>query len=305
MRWFVGGDLENMWVPFALASAIFAGLTSVLAKAGVQNMDSNLATAIRTSVVFVLAWLIAAATGTLPALPTLSVETWTFLVLSGLSTGASWLAYFRALQLGDVNKVVPVDKSSIILTVLFAFVFLGESVTMLKVVGLMAIAFGTWLMIATGSKETNAETDGAQPSSSRSSWLFFALASAVFAALTSILGKVGIEGVDSNLGTAIRTSVVLLLAWAIALGRKGTSPSTRISPFELAMLVLSGIATGASWLCFYHALQIGPASGVVPLDKLSVGFAVLFAFIAFGERLSKRSLAGLFVLILGTVLMVL
>lgn len=290
-----------MWVLFALASAVFAGLTSVLAKAGVQNVNSNLATAIRTTVVLIFAWLIAAGTGTLPSITNLSPTTWLFLVLSGLATGGSWLCYFRALQLGDVNKVVPVDKSSIILTVIFAFIFLGESVTPLKVIGLIAIAIGTWFMVM------NKPTDHSSKPSSQSqshTWLYFALASAVFAALTSILGKVGIEGVDSNLGTAIRTTVVLVLAWAIAIGRKDTTHIKDISRFELLMLVLSGIATGASWLCFYHALQIGPASGVVPVDKLSVGFAILFAYFAFGERLTKRSAIGLAVLIAGTILMV-
>lgn len=302
-----------MWIALALGSAIFAGLTSVLAKAGVQNVESNLATAVRTAVVLVLAWLIAAATGTLGTLGSLSPATWIFLVLSGLSTGGSWLAYFRALQLGDVNKVVPVDKSSIVLTVVFAFLFLGEKVTLAKVAGIAAIAVGTLFMVVpdkdvrneSGARVREPENVVATRRPERRSWLFYALLAAVFAAFTSILGKVGIEGVDSNLGTAIRTTVVLVLAWGIVVAR-GTAPQVRnISRFEGLMLVLSSLATGASWLLFYHALQIGPASGVVPVDKLSVVFAVAFAYFAFGEKLNRRSASGLVILVLGTMLMVL
>lgn len=285
------------WLLFALLSAVFAALTSIFAKVGIRDVDSNLATAVRTVVVLVMAWLMVLVAGSWDTVGGIDGETLTFLVLSGLATGASWLCYFRAIQLGDVNKVAPIDKSSTVLTMLLAFVFLGESFSALAGAGMVLMFVGTMMMIE--RKDVPANCRG------RGSWLVYAVLSAVFAALTSILGKVGIEGVESNLGTAIRTVVVLVMAWAIVF-MQGTQRQVRsIGRRDGAFLVLSGLATGASWLCFYKALQDGPASIVVPVDKLSILFTVVFAFLFLHEKMSLKSWAGLALLVAGTLMLLL
>ena len=253
-----------IWLPYAIGSAVFAGLTAILAKIGVRNTPSNLTTAIRTAVVLVFAWLVVFLVGSQTTIGQLSAKTLLFLFLSGLATGASWLCYFRALHLADVNQVAPVDKSSIILTVLFAIVLLGETTNLfMRLVGITVIGVGTYLMI----DRSRATTPGAVRGKG---WLVYAIGSAVFAALTSILGKIGITGVESNLGTALRTVVVLVMAW-IVVGVAGEVPQLRkVARRDLTFIVLSGVATGASWLCYYRALQLGPASLVVPIDKLSI-----------------------------------
>lgn len=292
-----------MWLAFAFGSALFAGLTSVLAKVGVRDTDSNLATAIRTIVVVVMSWLMVFLVGSQAGLATLSGTTVLFLVLSGLATGASWLCYFRALQLGTVNHVVPVDRTSLGLTVLFAIVLLGETQHLAtRLPGLALVGVGTWLMVR----------DGAQPPAASESpavrswaWLPFAIGSAVFAALTAILGKIGITGVESNLGTAIRTVVVLVMAWlVVAVSGRGRERRT-VPRRDLWFILASGVATGASWLCYFHALQDGPASLVAPVDKLSIVFAVGFSALVLGERLTRRAALGLLAIVAGTLLMLL
>ena len=284
-----------MWVVFAFGSALFAGLTSILAKCGIRKTDSDAATAIRTFVVLIFSWIMVLIAGSAPTITSLGAKTWIFLVLSGLATGASWLCYFRALQLGDVNKVVPIDKSSTILTILLALIFLGEKITWLKGAAIVLIGAGTFLM--TEKKAADGEKK------EKKSWLIYAVLSAVFASLTSILGKVGIEGVESNLGTAIRTGVVLIMAWLIVFikGKQHTLKS--IPKKELLFICLSGIATGASWLCYYKALQDGLASVVVPIDKLSILVSIAFSAIVFKERLSKKAAAGLVLIVAGTLMM--
>ena len=284
-----------MWVVFAFGSALFAGLTSILAKCGIRKTDSDAATAIRTFVVLIFSWIMVLIAGSAPTITNLGAKTWIFLVLSGLATGASWLCYFRALQLGDVNKVVPIDKSSTILTILLALIFLGEKITWLKGAAIVLIGAGTFLMI-----EKKA-ADGEKKE--KKSWLIYAVLSAVFASLTSILGKIGIEGVESNLGTAIRTGVVLIMAWLIVFikGKQHTLKS--IPKKELLFICLSGIATGGSWLCCYKALQDGLASVVVPIDKLSILVSIAFSAIVFKERLSKKAAAGLVLIVAGTLMM--
>ena len=285
-----------MWVFFAFGSALFAGLTAILAKCGIRKTDSDIATAIRTVVVLLFSWLMVWIVGSAPTITTLSAKTWVFLILSGVATGASWLCYFRALQLGDVNKVVPIDKSSTVLTILLALIFLGEPISWVKGAAVVLIGVGTFLMI-----EKKAVTGEKQE---KKRWLLYALLSAVFAALTSILGKIGIEGVESNLGTAIRTGVVLVMAWLIVF-LKGKALSLRSVPKkELGFICLSGLATGGSWLCYYKALQDGLASVVVPIDKLSILVSIGFSALVFKERLSKKSALGL-VLIVGRTLMML
>ena len=285
------------WIAFALGSAVFAGVTSVLAKCGLGQTDSTVATAIRTCVVLVMAWGIVLATGAQAGIAEISARTWLFLVVSGVCTGASWLCYFKALKLGDVSRVVPVDKSSIVLTVLFACLFLGEPATSGVVLGIALVAAGTYLMI-----DPTPRADG---SATPRAWLLFAVLSAVFAALTSIFGKVGIEGLDSNLGTAIRTAVVLVMAWLmVAVQGKGVQVR-RVPRGDMLFLVLSGLTTGASWLCFYHALQTGPASIVVPIDKLSIVVSVALAYLVLRERASARSAIGLAIIVTGTLLMLL
>lgn len=285
-----------MWIVFAFASALFAGLTSILAKCGIRKTDSNVATAIRTIVVLIFSWIMVFLVGAQSEIGALSTKTWIFLILSGLATGASWLCYFRALQLGDVNKVVPIDKSSTILTILLAFLFLHEEITGLKLVCVILIGAGTFLMITKKEKADAGEKSG-------KSWLLYAVLSAVFAAATSILGKVGMQGISSNLGTAIRTAVVLIMAWIVVFvtGKQGTIKN--IEKRELTFICLSGIATGASWLCYYRALQDGLASVVVPIDKLSILVSIAFSYLVFHEKLGKKALFGLVLIVAGTLLM--
>lgn len=284
-----------MWLGFAVGSAFFAGITAVLAKCGIRKTNSNAATAIRTVVVLVFSWMMVFVTGAQSAVSELSSRTLLFLVLSGLSTGASWLCYFKALQLGDVNKVVPIDKFSTVLTILLAFLFLGETVNLPKGIGVIGIAAGTWFMIQ------KKETDGGK--ADNKSWFVYAVLSSVFASLTSILGKIGISGVDSNLGTAIRTCVVLVMAWVVVFVTKKQSEIRKIDRSELLFICFSGIATGASWLCYYRALQSGPASLIVPIDKLSIVVSIVFSRIVFHEKLTSRALAGLLLIVGGTMLM--
>lgn len=282
-----------MWILLAFASALFAGVTSILAKCGIRKTDSNVATAIRTIVVLLFAWTMVFIVGSQKTISQISPKSLLFLILSGLATGASWLCYFRALQLGDVNKVVPIDKSSTVLTILLALIFLGEGITWLKGAAVVLIAVGTFLMIQ--KKESGGEKSKA--------WFIYAVLSAVFASLTSILAKVGIEGVESNLATAIRTGVVLLMSWVVVFATKKQRTVREIPKKELGFICLSGLATGASWLCYYKALQDGLASVVVPIDKLSILVTIAFSYFVFKEKLSKKALLGLVLIVAGTLLM--
>ena len=380
-----------MWVVFAFGSALFAGLTSILAKVGIRGTDTDVATALRTVVVLVFSWFMAWVTGSITGLEAVSGRTWLFLGLSGLATGASWLCYFRALQMGDVNKVTPIDKSSTVLTMLLAALVLGEGITLLKAVSMLLIGGGAFLMIQRKAAPALAAGAGVQPSpaaqgavnardvpsaqaaapaqnmavgqtviaaqfaesaqaaapaqnmaagqtviatqtvapaqaaapaqnmvgaqnpspaqtvaQSRShspAWLLYALGSAVFASLTSILGKIGIEGINATLGTAVRTGVVLVMAWCIVFLRGKQGDVRRIHKTSYLFLALSGIATGASWLCYYRALQTGPASVVVPIDKLSILVSIAFSRSVFGERLTLKAGVGLALLVAGTLLL--
>lgn len=288
-----------MWVAFACGSAFFAGITAILAKCGIRETDSTVATAIRTIVVLAFAWVMVAVVGSAGQIGSITPMTWAFLGLSGLATGASWLCYFKALQSGDVNKVVPIDKSSTVLTMLFAFLLLGEPLSWVSVVAMVLILAGTLMMI---ERKPAAPSTGAPAAGG--SWLVFAVLSAVFASLTAILGKVGIEGVESNLGTAIRTIVVLVMSW-VMVAVTGKAGTVRAVPRrELLFICLSGLATGASWLCYYKALQDGLASVVVPIDKLSILVTIGFSRLVFGEKLTARSGAGLALIVAGTLLMV-
>ena len=284
-----------MWILYAFGSAFFAGATSILAKIRVKDIDSHVATAIRTIVVLIFSWIMVFIVGSQGTIGNISGKTLTFLILSGFATGASWLCYFKALQLGDVNKVVPIDKSSTILTMVLAFIFLGENITINMVVGMIGIGIGTYLMIQ--KKESIEKVVKGK------AWLVYALLSAIFASLTSILGKVGIENVESNLGTAIRTIVVLIMAWIIVFATKKQSDVKKIDKKSLLFLILSGIATGASWLCYYKALQDGLASIVVPIDKLSILVTILFAYVFLKEKLSKKSIVGLVLIVVGTLIL--
>lgn len=289
-----------MWIVFACGSALFAGLTAVLAKADIREIDSTLATALRTPVVLVAACAMVLIRGSQSQIASIDAATLGWLIASGLATGASWLCYFKALQLGEASKVAPIDKLSTVLTVLLAVLLLGESLTAIGGVGVVLMVAGTLLML----DRSDAVTLAPRRAGSRG-WLLYALGSAVFAALTAILGKLGIVGVESNLGTAIRTAVVLVMASAMVAvsGRRRPLPSL---PRREVMLVLaSGLTTGASWLCFYRALQDGPASVIVPIDKLSILVTVAFSVLILRERLSRRYLAGLALLTLGTLAMVL
>lgn len=281
-----------LWILFAFGSAFFAGITAVLAKIGIEHINSTLATAVRTVVVLAFSWLMVFVVGSQNTIGQITGNTLLFLILSGLSTGASWLCYFKALQLGDVNKVAPIDKSSTVLTILLAFLFLGDPISLPQILGVLGIGIGTLLMI---SKK---EVDQEKPQSK--SWLLFALLSAVFASLTSIFGKMGVENVESNLGTAIRTIVVLAMAWAMVFVTGEQKDLGKIDRKSAFFLLLSGITTGLSWLCYYRALQDGLASVVVPIDKLSILVTIVFSGLVLKEKLSRKAGMGLVLILAGT-----
>ncbi|MDC7286710.1 EamA family transporter [Blautia schinkii] len=283
-----------MWVLYAFGSALFAGATAILAKCGIKKTDSTVATAVRTVIVVIFSWLMVFIVGSQKQLNDLTSHTLLFLILSGLATGLSWLCYFKALQNGDINKVVPIDKSSTVLTMLLAAIFLGEKLTLLKAICILLIGAGTLLMVQKQSQQKTAKGKA---------WFLYAVGSAVFASITAILGKVGITGVESNLGTAIRTIVVLIMAWIMVFVTKKQDDLKHMDKKELGFICLSGIATGASWLCYYRALQEGQAGIVVPIDKLSIVVTVLFAWLIFKEKLNKRSFLGLVLIVAGTMLL--
>ena len=285
-----------MWILYAAGSAFFAGITSILAKCGIRKTNSTVATAIRTIVVLLFSWGIVSFTGSVRQISSISRETMIFLILSGAATGASWLCYFRALQTGDINKVVPIDKSSTVLTIILALIFLKEGISLSKLSAVIMITAGIFLMIEKSDVKEHEKN-------SRFGWMFYAVASAIFASLTAILGKIGISGVESNLGTAIRTVVVLIMAWGMVFITGKQHEIKNIDKKELIFICLSGIATGASWLCYYRALQEGPASVVTPIDKLSVLVTVIFSYFVFGEKLKGKALIGLILLTAGTVAM--
>lgn len=284
-----------MWILFAFGSAIFSGITTILAKCGIQKIDSTIATAIRTIIVLFFALIMVYLVNSQAMIFTLSIKTWIFLILSGIATGASWLCYFKALQLGDVNKVVPIDKSSIVLTMILALIIFDEYFSYLSGIGIILITLGTFLMI---------QKTAISKASTNKTWLIYAILSAIFASLTSILGKIGITDVEANLGTAIRTVIVLFMAWFIVFFTHKQKLLSKIMPKELLFICLSGITTGAAWLCYYRALQIGPASIIVPIDKLSILISILFSYLVFKERLSLKASIGLFLIVFGTFLMI-
>lgn len=286
-----------MWILLAFGSALFAGVTAVLAKIGMEHVDSDLATALRTGVVLVFSWLMVWITGEIDALANISAQTVVLLILSGSSTGASWIFYFRALQLGSVSHVAPIDKCSVVLTMLLAILIFREPIGWTEEIGIVLIAVGTWLMLPKEQRKTRV--------SGQKGWLFYALLSALFASLTSILGKMGMQDISSDLGTAIRTIVVFIMAWMIVLARGKQCGIWKLTEKNWIFLVCSGIATGLSWLCFYRALKDGPASVVVPIDKLSILVTVAFSVIVLKERLGKREITGLLLLTAGTVAMIL
>lgn len=288
-----------MWIFLACGSALFAGVTAVLAKCGIRHTDSTVATAWRTGMVLLMAWVIVGLTGSAGQVTGLSPKTWSFLIVSGVSTGASWLCYFKALQLGNVNQVTPVDKTSTILTILLSFVVFGEPIGLWQGVGVIAIAVGTFLMLEKKPVTLSAKEKRGH------GWFFFAMGSAVFASLTALLGKAGMQGVESNLGTALRTGVVLIMAWGMVLISGKGKESLTVPRRDMMFILLSGVSTGASWLCYFKALKLGPASVVVPLDKLSLLITVAFSVWVLHESLSRRAAVGLLILTAGTLLMLL
>ena len=284
-----------MWLVMAILSAVFAGITSILAKCGIKKTDSDVATALRTVVVLAFSWLMVFVVGSAGTIGNIGTKSLVFLILSGIATGASWLCYFKALSAGNINKVVPIDKSSTILTVILAIILFGETNHLaVKLICTAVLAVGVFLMI-----EKKADTE----KETRKVWLPYAVASAVFAALTSILGKMGIENVESNLGTAIRTAVVLVMAWVIVIIKGKQTKIKEIDKKELFFIALSGIATGGSWLCYYYAIQKGVVSVVVPIDKLSIVVSIVFSYFVFKEKLTKKALLGLVLMVLATISM--
>lgn len=284
-----------MWLIMACFSALFAGLTAILAKCGIRKTDSDLATAIRTIVVLLFAWTMVFVVGSAGTITMIAPKSLLFLLLSGAATGASWICYFKALSVGDVNKVVPIDKSSTILTVLLAMILFKETGHLaVKLIGIALLAIGIFLMI---------EKKDARQAQKSGNWLFYAVLSAIFAALTSVLAKIGITGVESNFGTAIRTGVVLIMAWGIVFAKGKQRLLKNLDKRELVFIGLSGIATGASWLCYYYAIQNGVVSVVVPIDKMSIVITIAFSYVVFKEKLSKKALAGLLLMVLGTLIM--
>ena len=281
-----------LWVLFAFGSAFFAGITAVLAKIGIEHINSTLATAVRTVVVLAFSWLMVFVVDSQNTIGQITGSTLLFLILSGLSTGASWLCYFKALQMGDVNKVAPIDKSSTVFTILLAFLFLGEPISIPQVLGVLGIGIGTLLMIA--------KKESGQEKSRGKGWLVYAFLSAMFASLTSIFGKIGVENVESNLGTAIRTIVVLVMAWVMVFVTGEQKDLGKIDRKSGVFLFLSGITTGLSWLCYYRALQDGLASVVVPIDRLSILVTIVFSSLVLKEKLSRKAKVGLALILAGT-----
>ena len=284
-----------MWLIMAVLSAFFAGITSILAKCGIKKTDSDAATAFRTSVVLLFAWIMVFIVGSYHTISTITAKSLLFLVLSGMATGGSWICYFKALSIGDVNKVVPIDKSSTILSILFAIILFKETQNLaIKLVGTVVLAAGIYLMVEK-KQDYKKENDR--------KWKFYAVLSALFAALTSILAKIGIDGIESNLGTAIRTGVVFVMAWIIVIAKRKQMQIRQIDKKELVYISLSGVATGGSWLCYYYAIQNGIVSIVVPVDKLSIVISVVFSYIVFREKLSKKAFVGLLLMVFGTLIM--
>lgn len=290
-----------MWILFAFGSALFAGATAVLAKIGVKKVDSMLATAIRTVIILIFSWLMVFIVGSWDTILSINPKSYVFLILSGLATGASWLCYFKALQLGDVNKVTPIDKFSTVLTMIMAFIILGEPITLAKSIGITFIALGTYLMVANKKMQQEQSTAG----TAGSAWLIYAILSAVFASLTAILAKIGIVGIESNLGTAIRTVVVLIMAWLMVFITHKHGGIKEIDRKSWIFLCLSGITTGLSWLCYYKALQDGQASIVVPIDKLSIVITVAFSYFFLKEKVTAKSFMGLILIVAGTMTLLL
>lgn len=286
-----------MWLLYAVGASFFAGITAILVKIGVENTDSHLLTALRTIVVLIFSWIMVFVVGSQGTIGEVSARTMLFLCASGVTTGVSWICYFHALQIGDVNKVVPIDKSSVVLTILLGVIFLGESMNAAKAVCVVLIAAGTYLMIE------RRKADEASGKKSKSA-IIYALLSAVFASLTALLSKIGIVGIESNLGTAIRTIVVLIMAWLIVFARGKHHQIPEVSRKSWVFIVLSGVATGLSWLCYYRALQDGPISVILPIDKLSILISIAFAYVVFKEKLTKKSAIGLFMIVSGTLGMI-
>lgn len=286
-----------MWITMAVLSSLFAGITSILAKCGIKKTDSDVATAVRTIVVLIFSWIMVGIVGSFDSISTISTKSLLYLVLSGAATGASWICYFKALSIGDINKVVPIDKSSTVMSVLLAIVILGETNHLpAKLMGVILLAAGIFLMIEKKKTEKTEEKRG---------WAFYAFLSAIFAALTGILAKIGITGVESNLGTAIRTCVVLVMAWGIVFMKGKQKQVLQIDRKELLFIASSGVATGASWLCYYYAIQNGIVSVVVPIDKLSILVSVAFSYVVFREKLTKKGFCGLCLMVIGTLIMAL
>lgn len=285
-----------MWIILAFGSAFFAGITSILAKCGIRHTDSNVATALRTIVVFFFSWMMVGIVGSFDSIKTVSLTTLLFLVFSGLSTGASWMFYFKSLQIGNINKVAAIDKTSVILTIVLSLIFFQETINIYKLAGMISMMIGTYLML---------EKKDIQTSKNDNKWFLYAILSVIFASLTTVLGKIGITNIESNLGTALRTSVVLVMAWAVVFMSHKQNTIRHISKNEYRYICLSGIATGCSWLCFYKALQNGPASLVVPIDKLSIVFTVLFSYFIFHEKINHKSFTGLCLIVIGTLVMLL
>ncbi len=284
-----------MWLLMAVLSAVFAGLTAILAKCGIKKTDSDVATAIRTIVVLVFSWVMVLLVGSAGTITDIQFGSLLFLCLSGLATGASWICYFRALSMGDVNKVVPIDKSSTIMSILLAIICFGETENLpVKLIGTAILAAGIFLMV---------EKQQQKSQNKNGKWMIYAFFSAVFAALTSILAKIGITGVESNLGTAIRTGVVLIMAWIVVFMKNKQKQVRAIDRRELVYIILSGFATGASWLCYYYAISAGVVSVVVPIDKMSILVTVVFSRVVLKERLSKKAVIGLGLMVCATLLM--
>ena len=284
-----------MWMVMAVLSAVFAAATSILAKCGIRHTDSDVATAIRTGYVLIFAWLMVLIKGSYTSIGAIDGKSLLFIVLSGLATGASWICFYKGLSLGDVNKVVAIDKSSTIITILLAIVLFNETNHLqIKLISTFLISVGIFLMIEKKSNDRTVESN---------KWLIYGFLSAIFASLTSILAKIGIANVDSTLATAIRTVVVLLMAWLVVFLKKKSNLVKNIDRKEMLFLVLSAIATLMSWLCYYYAISNGIVSIVVPIDKLSIVGVVVLSYIFFREKLSKKALFGLISLIIGTLLM--
>ena len=281
-----------MYIIYALLASVFSGLTSVFAKTGIKNIDSLLATFLRTIVISLFLFLIVIWKENLNEIFLLDKKTILFLILSGISNTLLWICYFKALDLGTVSKVTPVDKTSIVLTLILSSLFLNEKITTIKIISIVLILSGTFLTI---KKESKGSKDN--------KWIIYAILTAVFTSTTTVLSKIGIESTNTTLITFLRTIVVLIILTTITLFKKKYKSIKDIEKRSWLFIILSGLSTSLSWLFYFKALALGEASIVFPIEKLSLVVSILISIIFLKEKVNKKQIIGIIIIVIGTSLL--